>query len=60
MSDAKMPNIPSMNINRIIDTLSRAYSTILNAGQPPKLLPSVMLWGPPGVGKSHAIRQMAR
>lgn len=60
MSDAKMTNIPSMNIGRIIDTLKEAYCAILNAGQPLKLLPSVMLWGPPGVGKSQAIRQLAR
>ena len=60
MSEAKLTNIPSMNVNRIIDTLADAYCSIINAGQPLKLLPSVMLWGPPGVGKSHAIRQLAR
>ena len=54
-----MINIPSMNVNRIITTLSDAYCAILKAGQPLKLLPSVMLWGPPGVGKSQAIRQLA-
>lgn len=59
MSDVKMTNIPSMNVNRIIDTLSDAYCAIINGGQPLKLLPSVMLWGPPGVGKSQAIRQLA-
>lgn len=60
MSEAKLTNIPSMNVNRIIDTLADAYCSIINAGQPLKLLPSVMLWGPPGVGKSQAIRQLAR
>lgn len=60
MSDVKMANIPTMNVNRVIETLSNAYTTILNAGQPLKLLPSVMLWGPPGVGKSQAIRQLAK
>lgn len=60
MSDVKSANIPSMNINRIIETLSDAYCAILNAGQPLKLLPSTMIWGPPGVGKSQGIRQLAR
>ena len=60
MSEAKLTNIPSMNVNRIIDTLADAYCSIINAGQPLKLLPSVMLWGPPGVGKSQAIRQLAK
>ena len=60
MSDVKLANIPSMNINRIIDTLSESYCAIINAGQMLKLLPSVMLWGPPGVGKSQAIRQLGK
>ncbi len=60
MSDVKMTNIPSMNVNRIIETLGNGYCTIINQHQPLKLLPSVMLWGPPGIGKSQAVRQLAK
>ena len=60
MSDIKMSNIPQMNINRMVDTLSDAYCTVIEHDQPLKLLPSVMLWGPPGIGKSQAVRQIAR
>lgn len=60
MGEVKITNIPTMNVNRIIDTLQQAYCAIIQGGQPLKLLPSVMLWGPPGVGKSQAVRQLAQ
>ena len=40
--------------------LSDAYVTLLKEGIPLKTMPSVMLWGPPGVGKSQMVRQMAK
>ncbi len=60
MNDTKLTNIPSMNVNRIVDTLCKAYCAIINSDRQLKLLPSVFLWGPPGVGKSQAIRQLAQ
>ncbi len=60
MSETKLTNIPSMNINGIIDNLADAYCEIINKGLPLKTLPSVMLWGAPGIGKSQGIRQLAR
>ena len=51
-------NIPQMNINAAISSLADAYCSIINAGQPIKLFPSVMLWGPPGIGKSRGVRQL--
>lgn len=60
MSTVKMGNIPSMNIGTIVEKLSRAYSTVIQNGLPVKTVPSVMLWGPPGVGKSQSVRQIAK
>lgn len=53
-------NMPALSVESAINTLSKSYSTVINKGQSPKILPSVMLWGPPGVGKSQAIRQIAK
>ena len=60
MSDVKLSSIPSMSIGQIVTDLTEVYSTVINNRLPIKTVPSVMLWGPPGVGKSQAIRQLAR
>lgn len=59
MSEIKMSNIPSMPVGQVVDKLSDAYSVIIRNQLPIQTMPSVMLWGPPGVGKSQAIRQIA-
>ena len=53
-------NIPSLSVEQAVDQLSASYSSAIRYGIPVKNLPAVMLWGPPGVGKSQAIRQVAR
>ena len=60
MKDVKLTNIPSMTIGRVVDDLTTVYSTVIKQRIPVKTVPSVMLWGPPGVGKSQAVRQLAR
>ena len=60
MSEIKLTNIPSMNVGKVIKELSDAYCSIINNKLPIRTLPSVMLWGAPGVGKSQAIRQLAK
>ncbi len=52
--------IASMKVDKIIESLSFAYEQLIKNGLPLKSMPSVMLWGAPGVGKSQLVRQVAR
>lgn len=45
MPKIKSNNVPSLTIERIIDSLTSAYVKIINAKMPIKTFPSVMLWG---------------
>lgn len=58
-NEIKISNVPSMNVTRAIKVLSNAYINLIESGLPIRTMPSVMLWGPPGVGKSQAVKQMA-
>jgi MoxR-like ATPase len=52
-------NMSVISVGKAIEYLGEALTTIINANLPVALLPSVMLWGPPGVGKSQGVRQLA-
>ena len=52
-------NIPALSVDKCIDTLSSIYVSAIKNNIPFKSIPSLMLWGAPGVGKSQAIRQVA-
>ncbi|MBQ7244709.1 MAG: AAA family ATPase, partial [Bacilli bacterium] len=58
MSEEKM-TCPDMSVNRMVGVLSAGYTKVVKDGSPIQKMPSVMLWGPPGVGKSQGIRQVA-
>lgn len=59
MSEIKLSNIPSMEVGKLVDTLAKAYCAVIESGSPLRTVPSVMLWGSPGVGKSQAVCQLA-
>ncbi len=58
MNDIMNKNVPVLSIGEMVKEISSAYIAVLKSGLPVKTVPSVMLWGPPGVGKSQAVRQI--
>lgn len=53
-------NIPQTSVNDFVKRISTAYSFNINNGVAVSELPSIMLWGPPGAGKSDAVRELGR
>lgn len=51
-------NIPQASVNEFVKRVSNAYSFNINSGVSISDLPSIMLWGPPGAGKSDAVREL--
>lgn len=49
----------AVTVDQAVRLLSRAYLSLIEQGLPLRQFPSVMLWGPPGVGKSQGIRSLA-
>ena len=50
--------LPILSVDKAVESLSSLYISAINSRVPFRFVPSVMLWGAPGVGKSQAIRQM--
>lgn len=59
MSETNLADIPVMNTEEFVDRFSEMYVRAINYGIPLKTIPSAMLWGAPGVGKSQAVSQIA-
>jgi hypothetical protein len=49
----------TLTVDNAVAQLKKIYCTAIKKNMPPNFLPSVMLWGPPGVGKSQGVRQLA-
>ena len=49
----------AVNIRGMVNMLSKAYVSLIEGNIPFEKFPSVMIWGPPGVGKSQGVRETA-
>lgn len=50
----------AINVKNMVSMLSNAYVSLIKSNTPFRNFPSVMLWGPPGVGKSQGVREVAQ
>ena len=57
--DSGISGISAVNVEEMVRLLSDAYTALINSHTPLRAFPSVMLWGPPGVGKSQGVRAVA-
>ncbi len=49
----------ALSVEQMIEMLSKVYISLVNGRVPFREFPSVMLWGPSGVGKSQGVREIA-
>ena len=59
MTAIKTDSVPMLTVEKTVELLAKAYCTVISGGLPLRTVPSAMLWGPPGIGKSQAVRQLA-
>jgi hypothetical protein len=57
MSVKKAPG--AVRLQQTIELLTECYANVIEKGLPVSVLPSAMLWGPPGIGKSQGVKQFA-
>lgn len=55
----RSPDSSGITVGQMVRQLSTAYISLIKSNTPLRNFPSVMLWGPPGVGKSQGVRQIA-
>ena len=58
-ASVEVAGVPAMTVSEVRERLVELYGRALEDGRPLAGLPAVMLWGPPGIGKSQGVRQVA-
>ena len=53
-------NIPQVDVNVVKNIMTTLYLNAINKGVSLSTIPTTMLWGPPGVGKSSAVTQLCK
>ena len=59
MDKTTIGNVPVLTPGDVRKILYKMYASAIEKNVPLKALPSVMLWGQPGIGKSQAIHDLA-
>lgn len=52
-------NIPQLSVTEAVKRIHKVYCAAVKKGLGVAFPPSLMLWGPPGIGKSDFVRQLA-
>lgn len=52
--------LSGFTVERMVQQLAEIYISVIQKGASLRNIPSVMLWGPPGVGKSQGVAQIAK
>jgi len=60
MTEISNPSIASISVGKMIEQLSAVYVNALKMDRKISELPTFMLWGQPGIGKSQGVKQLAK